>query len=153
MLILDPSHCTGTMYRIIHARVWYVFCISFLYSWIDVLDLNQPFNWTAEIWEPFKMKLIWGLQSWTLGWGSVWVGEKCFFAAWRPWIVHKELIHKGPGTRIWGPYISHDQLSGSSRWINTGGQKFRVRHESNIWLVLALEFGGPRRPRLLEWTS
>jgi hypothetical protein len=43
-----------------------IFCISFLYSWIDVLDLNQPFSWSADIWEPFKMKLIWGLQSWTL---------------------------------------------------------------------------------------
>ena len=37
-----------------------------LYSWIDVLNLNQLFNWRAEIWEPFKMKLIWGLQSWIL---------------------------------------------------------------------------------------
>ena len=42
---------------------------SFLYSSIDVLDLNQPFSWRAENWEPFKMKLIWGLQSWTLGKG------------------------------------------------------------------------------------
>ena len=41
------------------------FCVSFLYSWIDILNLNQPFNWKAEIWEPFKIKLIWGLQSWT----------------------------------------------------------------------------------------
>jgi len=38
----------------------------YLNSWIDVLDLNQPFNWRSEFWEPFKMKLIWGLQSWTL---------------------------------------------------------------------------------------
>ena len=45
-----------------------VFSISFLYSWIEVLDLNQLFNWRTEIWEPFKMKLIyiWVLQSWTL---------------------------------------------------------------------------------------
>jgi hypothetical protein len=42
------------------------FNMSFVYSWIDILDLNQPFSWIAEIWEPFKMKLIWGLQSWTL---------------------------------------------------------------------------------------
>ena len=42
------------------------FCIAFLYSWIDVLDLNQPCNWKAKIWEPFKMELIWGLQSWPL---------------------------------------------------------------------------------------
>jgi hypothetical protein len=42
---------------------------SILNSWIDVLDLNQAFNWRAEIWEPFKMELIWGLRSWTLrGW-------------------------------------------------------------------------------------
>ena len=30
------------------------FVFSFLYSWIDVLDLKQR----AEIQEPFKMKLI-----------------------------------------------------------------------------------------------
>ena len=42
------------------------FDISLLYSWIDVLDLNQPFNWRAKIWEPFKMRLIWGLQYWPL---------------------------------------------------------------------------------------
>ena len=40
------------------------FVFAFLYSWIDVLDLNQHFNWSAQIWEPFQMKLIWGLQSW-----------------------------------------------------------------------------------------
>ena len=60
------SHCTENMYHIIHAQVYYEFCISFLYSWIDVLDSNQPFDWGAKIWEPFKMKLIWGLQSWAL---------------------------------------------------------------------------------------
>ena len=55
------------VYHIIHAQVYYDFCISFLCSWIDMLNLNQPFNWRVEPWEPFKMKLIWGLQSWTLG--------------------------------------------------------------------------------------
>jgi hypothetical protein len=65
-LILKSSHCTGNMYHIIHAQVLYEFCISFLYPWIDVLNLNQLLNIRAEIWEPFKMKLIWGLQSWTL---------------------------------------------------------------------------------------
>ena len=39
------------------------FVFYFLYSWIDVLDLNQPFNWRAEIREPFKMKLIRGLHT------------------------------------------------------------------------------------------
>ena len=38
-------------------------CIPFLYSWIHVLDLNQPFNRSTKIQEPFKMKLVWGLQS------------------------------------------------------------------------------------------
>ena len=65
-LILNSSHCTGNMYHIIHAQVQCELCISFLYSWIDVLDSNQPFNWRAKIREPFKMKLIWGLQSWPL---------------------------------------------------------------------------------------
>ena len=38
------------MYHISHAQV-----TSFLYSWIDILDMNQPFNWRAEIiWEPFQ---------------------------------------------------------------------------------------------------
>ena len=32
------------MYYIIYAQVEYEFCIPSLYSWIDVLDLNQPFN-------------------------------------------------------------------------------------------------------------
>ena len=39
---------------------------SILCSWIDVLDLNRPFNWRAEIWEPFEMKFMWGLQAWAL---------------------------------------------------------------------------------------
>ena len=42
------------MYHIIHAQVSYEFCISFLYSWIHVLDLNQLFTWRAENWEPFS---------------------------------------------------------------------------------------------------
>ena len=43
------------------------FVFHFLCSWINILDLNRRFNWRADIWEPFKMKFIWGLQSWTLG--------------------------------------------------------------------------------------
>ena len=54
------------MYHVIHAQVQYELRISFLYSSIDVLDLNQPFDWRAQVREPFKMKLIWGLQSWPL---------------------------------------------------------------------------------------
>ena len=46
--------------------ILFYFQISFLYSWIDILDLNQLFNRSAEMWAPFKMKLIWGLQSWPL---------------------------------------------------------------------------------------
>ena len=38
------------------------FYILELTSWI----WTRPFNWKAEIWEPFKMKLIWEVQSWTL---------------------------------------------------------------------------------------
>ena len=56
------------------------FVFHFLYSWIDVLDLNQPFNWRVEIWEPFKMELKWGLQSWTLVGQSV--GSR--LAGWLP---------------------------------------------------------------------
>ena len=44
----------------------YALCISFLYFCIEILDLNYPFNWRPKICEPFKMKLIRGLQSWTL---------------------------------------------------------------------------------------
>jgi hypothetical protein len=65
-LIFNSSRCTGNTYHLIYAQVQYEFCISFPYSWIDVLNLNQPFNWTAEIWQPFKMKLIWELQPWML---------------------------------------------------------------------------------------
>ena len=57
----------------------------FLYSWIDVLDLNQPFNWKAEIWEPFKMKLIWGLQSWPL------VGAHC--CSYVSWVITNPSPH------------------------------------------------------------
>ena len=64
-LILNSSHRTENMHHITRAQIWYEFSISFRYSWTDFLDLDQPFNWKAEIWEPFKMKLIWGLQSWT----------------------------------------------------------------------------------------
>ena len=49
-LILQSSNYTGNIYHIIHAQVQYEFCISLLYSWIDVLDLNQPYNWKAKIW-------------------------------------------------------------------------------------------------------
>ena len=34
--------------------VWVLYFISCLYSWIDVLNLNQLFNWRAKIWEPLK---------------------------------------------------------------------------------------------------
>jgi hypothetical protein len=54
-LMLNSSHCTENMYHAIHAQ------ISHIFSWINVLDMNRPFNWKR-----FKMKLIWGLQSWTL---------------------------------------------------------------------------------------
>jgi hypothetical protein len=46
-LILNSTHCTRKMYHIFHAQVWYEFCISFLYSWIDVSYLMQLFNWRA----------------------------------------------------------------------------------------------------------
>ena len=49
--ILNSSHYNDNMYRIIHTQVWYEFCISFLYTRIDVLDLNQPFNWMARVWD------------------------------------------------------------------------------------------------------
>ena len=64
---LISSHCTGNMYSCnsCTSLVWVLYFI-YIYSWIDVFDLNQLFNWRAEIWEPFKMKLIWGLQAWTL---------------------------------------------------------------------------------------
>ena len=43
------------------------FSISFMYSWIDVLDLNRPFNWRAKLWEPsIWKKFIWELRSWPL---------------------------------------------------------------------------------------
>ena len=38
-LILNSPHCTGNMCHVIHAQVSYEFCISYLYSWIGVLDL------------------------------------------------------------------------------------------------------------------
>ena len=39
---------------------------SYILGLTYIMDLNQPFNWRAEIWQPFIMKLIWGLQSWPL---------------------------------------------------------------------------------------
>ena len=92
-LILISSHCIGNMYHIIQAQTQYEFCISFLYSWIDVLHLNQPSKWSAEIWEPFKMKLIWGLQSWTLFGSSIneSMGQGCDICC------HCNLVHRDGG--------------------------------------------------------
>ena len=42
--------------------VWVLYIIS---TFLDC-SWEQLFHWRGEIWEPFKMKLIWGLQSWTL---------------------------------------------------------------------------------------
>ena len=41
-----------------------------------MLALNQPFHSRVEIWEPFKMKFIRGLQSWTPPSAIVWSGPK-----------------------------------------------------------------------------
>ena len=61
--IISLSKQSFTMqYRFIHAQVKYEFCISFLYFWIDLLDLNQPFNWRTEIWEPSKWNLYEGVN-------------------------------------------------------------------------------------------
>ena len=38
--VSNSSHCTENMFHIIHARVPYECCISFLCSWIVVLDLK-----------------------------------------------------------------------------------------------------------------
>ena len=71
------SHCTENMYHI--ALIWVLYFI--LYSWIDVLDLSHPFDWRANIWEPFKMKLIWGLQSWPL-WFALSLYKDAFGLVW-----------------------------------------------------------------------
>ena len=55
-------HRTENMYHISHARVWYKFCISFLYSWIDVLDSNQPFDWRG--WNLRALKSKWNSEIW-----------------------------------------------------------------------------------------
>ena len=40
--------------------------MSFVFHFYILIRLNEPFTWRTEMWEPFKMRLIWGLQSWTL---------------------------------------------------------------------------------------
>ena len=57
---------TCTIYFMHKFKMGFVFrfYILGLTSWIWTSPLN---NWSAcEIWEPFKMKLVWGLQSWAL---------------------------------------------------------------------------------------
>ena len=54
--------------------------IRVLYFVSIFLDWNRSFNYKVGIWEPFKMKLIWGLQSWTL------------VVTHKPWILKRNLI-------------------------------------------------------------
>ena len=54
--------CTVQFMHKFNMSLIFYFYILRLTSWV----WTDPFNWIAEIWEPFKMKLIWGLQSWTL---------------------------------------------------------------------------------------
>ena len=92
------------MYHIIHAQNWYEFCISFLFSWLDILNLNQPFSWRVEVWEPFKMKLIWGLQSRTLVIGSkprLWPLSSYFLEL--IWMIYS-LLKWYVLLVIWGPH-------------------------------------------------
>ena len=63
---VNSSHCTKIMYHMIHAQVliWVLYFISIFLDWRFRFD--QLFNWSTEIWEPFRMNLIRGLQSWSL---------------------------------------------------------------------------------------
>jgi len=43
-------------------QIMHNFNMSFMFLWknyIDVLELDMPFNYNVEISEPFKMKFIW----------------------------------------------------------------------------------------------
>jgi hypothetical protein len=56
------------VYCIIHAWISYEF-FNFITIFSDErlgFETNPSTNWKVDIWEPFEMKLIWGLQSWTL---------------------------------------------------------------------------------------
>ena len=71
-----------------------------LYSWIEVLDLIQPFHWGIEIWEPFNMSFTWGIQSWTLVHGDLrWklhAGDEVRFAKYE-WLLR----YFGRGGCLW----------------------------------------------------
>ena len=108
--------------------IWVLYFISIFLDWR--LGFTRPFNWIAKIWEPFKMKLIWGLQSWTL---ISWVGLHFMFAfqcedgRWRQkpsfkWQVEKIFIFQtqfnitmlrdtfGPNVgNIWEYYVEYCQ--------------------------------------------
>ena len=98
-LILHIVLETCTIVDRIHAPVSCEFCISFLYPSIDILDLNKPFNSKAEIWEPFKLKLIWGLRSWTLLRGY----KTLYDVAWVGFMPQShELFHPVPSAKLLG---------------------------------------------------
>ena len=115
------------MYYIIHAQVQYEFCISFLYYWIDVLSWiwTNPSTEKTEIWEwlSFKMKLIWGPQSWTLHLPS---SSRCQ----RGGILQNQPKKKGPRFRIFPCVISTAWLR-SLRFVGIGRP---------FWLVVVVLF-------------
>ena len=121
-------------------------CNSFLYSWIEVLDLNQPFKCSIEIWEPFKMFLTWGIQSWTLVLGDLRSKSPCSRASrvcklwmvvgwfWLGWMLVGALItdslHASAGGYLHPRRVSY--IPGAIRMLLKYCSCMLV--ESQIWL-------------------
>ena len=92
-----------------------------LTSWI----WTNPLNWRAEIWEPFKMKLIWGLQSWTLcGWAISFgsrplvpkeLPEHCWASIFHALSIMAVLNHWLPNPSI----TCRSMLSSSGWWFDS----------------------------------
>jgi len=69
-------------HHILHAQVYYEFCVSFLYSWINVLDLNNPSIERLKYESPSKRNSYEGFRAvhWVpmpMGFGWAWVRYYC----------------------------------------------------------------------------
>ena len=123
MVKLFTLYWKHVLYNSCTSSIWVLYFISILLDRRLVLDLNQPFNWKTEIWESFKMKLMWGPQSWTLHLPS---SSRCQ----RGGILQNQPKKKGPRFRIFPCVISTAWLR-SLRFVGIGRP---------FWLVVVVLF-------------
>ena len=90
--------------------IWVLYFISIF---LDRCLGFEPFDWNAKIWEPFKMKLIWGLRSSPL---PPTIAYSALIATPQSHQAHKPLGDEGDfssaGTTIWANQPIHSSLVG-----------------------------------------